>query len=115
MAQNSEIEMQLWEYIDGTCNNTDKQRISLFIATDATWKEKYNELIVFHDDIQGSIEVEQPSMRFAKNVMDAVGKAHIVPATQQRINLNIIRGIAAFFIFTIVSVLGYAFANATWD
>lgn len=112
MEQNEEIDIQLWEYIDGSCNSIDRQRISILIEQDAVWKEKYAELLAFNADISNSLELEQPSMRFTRNVMDAVAAQHIAPATKQYINKGIIRGIAAFFIIMLTTVFGYALATA---
>lgn len=107
-----EMEMQLWEYIDGICNETEAQRIALLIKEDVAWAEKYTELIAFNAELAGSLELEQPSMRFTKNVMEAVAVSHIAPATKKYINPFIIRGIAAFFILIIAAVIGYAIASS---
>ena len=110
-----EIEMQLWEYIDGICNEADRQRISLHMAEDAAWKEKFEELSAFNSSITDNLELEQPSLRFTKNVMEAVAATRIAPATKKYINPAIIRGIAAFFIIIITAIMGYAFATAKWS
>ena len=112
MEQNEEIEIQLWEYIDGSCNSNDKQRIAVLIEQDPVWKVKYAELAAFNAGISNSLELEQPSMRFTQNVMDAVAAQHIAPATKQYINKGIIRGIAAFFIIMLTTVFGYALATS---
>ena len=112
MEQNEEIEMQLWEYIDGSCPINDMQRISILIERDALWKAKYDELSVLHGSLSHSIELEQPSLRFTANIMDAVAATHVAPATKKYINKGIIRSIAALFIGMIAAVLGYAIANA---
>jgi len=112
MEQNEEIEIQLWEYIDGSCNSIDRQRISMLIEQDTVWKDKYAELLAFNADISKSMELEQPSMRFTQNIMDAVATQHIAPATKKYINKTIIRGIAAFFITILATVFGYALATA---
>src|ERR1700728_4810420 len=101
MEQNEEIEMQIWEFIDNACSQADQERISMLIVQDISWREKFNELNAFHSGTSQSLELEHPSMRFTKNVMDAVAVAHIAPATKKYVNISIIRGIAAFFILTI--------------
>ena len=107
--------MQLWEYLDGACSEADRQRISLLIATDAVWQQQYEELSSLHHSLAANMEAEQPSMRFAKNVMEAVAATHIAPATTRYINRSVIRGIAAFFIITITLVLGYTIADTNWS
>ena len=112
MGQNEEdIEMQLWEYLDGTCSMDDMPRISILIERDPLWKAKYAELSTLHTSIGNTLELEQPSMRFTQNVMDVVAATHVAPATKKYINKGIIRGIAALFIGMIGTILGYAFAH----
>jgi len=111
MEQHEEIEMHIWEYLDGTCPVADMQRISILIERDNTWKEKYNELSALHKGLAKNMELEQPSLRFTQNVMEAVAKAHAAPATKQYINKGIIRGIAAVFIVMLTTIFGYALAN----
>ena len=115
METNEEIEMMLWEYMDGTCCEADMQRISILIERDEVWKQKYGELTALQANLADNLQLEQPSMRFTKNVMEAVANVKVAPATKQYINKNIIRGIAAFFIITITTLLGYALATADWD
>ena len=112
MEQNEEIEMQLWEYLDGTCSIDDMPRIAVLIERDPVWKAKYEELSAFHSSMGRNLDFEQPSLRFTQNVMDAVAATHVAPATKKYINKGIIRGIAALFIGMITAALGYAFANA---
>ena len=115
MEPNEEIELQLWEYIDCTCTDADKERIALLVANDAAWREKFDALTVLHADIEEMMEVEQPSMRFTKNVMEAVAQVQIATPTKQYINRGIIRGIAAFFLIGIFLMIGYAFATTKWN
>jgi len=115
MGQIEEIEMQLWEFIDGTCTGAKKERIADFIANDTVWQEKFDELTALQDAIATSMELEQPSMRFSKNVMEAVSNVKIAPATKKYINYNIIKAIAAFFILAIAGTLGYAVVTADWQ
>ena len=115
MEQNEEIESQIWEFIDGTCNEADKLRISTLVATDAVWIQMYNELGILHAMIPEHLETEQPSMRFTQNVMEAVATQQIAPATKKYINKSIIRGIAAVFMIMLTAIFGYALATAHND
>jgi len=67
------------------------------------------------DQLVKSTELEQPSMRFTKNVMEEIAKLQIAPATKNYINKKIIWGIAAFFITLIVGFLIYGFAQVDWN
>jgi hypothetical protein len=115
MEQHEEIEMQLWEYIDNMCSEAARQRISLLIASDGLWAQKFNEISEFNAGISRGFDLDQPSMRFSKNVMDAVASEHIAPATKKYINSYVVRGIAAFFLLTIVIFTVYVFATTTWN
>ena len=107
------MEMRLWDYIDGLASPSEKTVIEQLLEKDKEWKAKYHELLDVHQLMQ-STELEEPSMRFTKNVMEEISKLHIAPATKTYINKNIIRGIAIFFIITIVAALGYAFGTLDW-
>ena len=72
---------------------------------------KFEELSLLHNSLQVSIDAEHPSMRFSKNVMEAVAATHIAPATKKYINYNLVRGIAAFFIISLMIMIGYAIAT----
>ena len=63
--------------------------------------------MLLHQQTLDVTTIEQPSMRFTKNVMEAIENTSITPATRKYINLRLVKGIAAFFILTIISLLGY--------
>ena len=113
--QNGQMEMELWEYIDGLCNEADRQRIAALINTDKQWQLKFEEINEVNLSLASAMEMEQPSMRFTKNVMEAVANVNIAPATKKYVNNSIVKGIAAFFIISIVSLLGYGLASAKWS
>ncbi len=109
MEQN-ELEIQLWNYIDGTCSIADGERIRILLATDEQVKRQYEELMSFQT-LLNATETEEPSLRFAKNVMEAVAKTTVAPAASKYVNPFVLRGIATFFIVSIVALIAYAFAN----
>ncbi len=108
-----EQEARLWEYIDGLATPTEADVISQLIATQAAWKLKYEELLGFQQLMQES-ELEEPSMRFTKNVMDQIARLHIAPATKSYINNNVIRGLAIFFITMILGFIIYGVGQIEW-
>src|SRR5688572_24627755 len=114
MKQPENIEQQLWSYIDGFSSREEKTAIENLIASNLEWKHKYHELVEVHQLMNAS-ELEQPSMRFTKNVMEEIAKLHIAPATKNYINKKIIWGIAAFFITLITGFLIYGFAQIDWN
>lgn len=110
-AQNN-IEEALWEYIDGICDEPTQHRIAALIAADTAWKSKYEELLALNNSILAGVELEEPSIRFTKNVMDIIANASPVPSVSRYINPVIIRSIAAFLVISIVATTLYAFFSA---
>jgi hypothetical protein len=108
------IEQRLWNYIDNTCDVEERTAIQRLLQNDEEWRKKYQELQQVNQFIRESIELEEPSMRFAKNVMEEIAQSHIAPATKSYINKRIINGIAAFFIIIISGLLIYGFAQINW-
>lgn len=110
MNKLQEIESRLWDYIDGQSSAEEKQLVEKYIAEDAFWREQYTALLELHQMIR-SEELDQPSMRFTKNVMEEISKLQIAPATKFYINKKIVWAIGGFFIVTISAVLTYAFTQ----
>jgi hypothetical protein len=109
----NEMEVQLWEYIDGFSNDAEKSAIEKLIAENAEWKAKYYELLEVHQSLN-LVELEAPSLRFTKNVMEEIAKYQIAPATKSYINSKIVWGIGIFFITMIVGFLIYGVAQVDW-
>lgn len=113
MSQQHSMEEQLWSYIDGFSSAEEKSAIEKLMQTNMEWKNKYHELLEAHL-LMKSAELEQPSMRFTKNVMEQIAKYHIAPATKSYINKKIIWGIGVFFLLLIVGFLVYGFGQINW-
>ena len=110
---NENIEARLWNYIDGFYSEEEKTVIEKLVNENNEWRVKYQELFELHQLMQTS-ELEQPSMRFTKNVMEEIAKYQIAPATRTYINSKIVWGIGIFFITMIVGFLVYGFAQVDW-
>ena len=108
------IEERLWDYIDGTSSASEKTTIEKLLEMNLEWKARYHELLEVHQLMQ-STELESPSLRFSKNVMDEIAKLHIAPATKNYINQKIIWGIGFFFIALVVGFLVYGFGQIDWN
>jgi anti-sigma factor RsiW len=107
------IAEQLWEYIDGNCTPEERERIAGLIAGDAEWQLMYTE-ITATEHLLRIAAPEQPSMRFTKNIMDAVTASHISTPVSRYISPAVIKGIAAFFGISIALVLAFALLSANW-
>lgn len=115
MDTNKNIEERLWDYIDGSADDEEKSFIEQVIQSNAEWKARYTELLDVHQLMHAHIELDEPSMRFRQNVMEAIAKYHIVPATKSYINKKIILGVGGFFITMLVGLLIYGFAQVNWQ
>lgn len=113
MNTHQQMEERLWGYIDGACGAEEKSAIEKLLDSNVEWQSKYRELLDVHQLLH-STELEEPSMRFTRNVMEEIAKLHIAPATKSYINKKIIYGIGAFFITMIVGFLIYGFSQIQW-
>jgi len=109
----SEMEMRLWEYIDGLSTPSEKSVIEQLIQNNLEWKQKYGELLEVHQAMQSSV-LEEPSMRFTKNVMEEIARHQIAPAAKTYIDKKVIWGIAIFFFTLIAGFLIYGFGQINW-
>jgi len=112
--ETTDIEQRLWEYIDGISTADERSVVETLIRENAQWRALYQELLQVHQSL-ADIDIEQPSMRFTKNVMEEIARYHIAPATKAYINKKIIWGIAAFFMLSIVGFLVYGFGQIDWS
>ena len=113
MKAQENMEERLWEFIDGQGNPSQRSAIEELIATSQEWKRKYNELLEVHQLVQAS-ELEAPSLRFTKNVMEEISRLQIAPATRNYINKRIVWGIGLFFITMVVGFIIYGFGLVDW-
>lgn len=114
MSTQQNIEERLWDYIDGITTGDDRSVIDQLIETNKEWRDKYHELLEVHQ-LAMSSSLEEPSMRFTKNIMEEIAKLHIAPASKNYFNKRIIWGIGIFFTILIVGCLVYGFAQIQWD
>ncbi len=112
-AGDERMEERLWEYLDGIASAEEKTIIDELVRNNAAWKAKYEELLEVNQLLQSS-ELETPSMRFTKNVMEEITKLHIAPAAKSYINNKIIWALGLFFIIMIIGFLIYGFGQVDW-
>jgi hypothetical protein len=103
------IEEKLWNYIDGTCTPAEQEAIARLIEQDELYKQKYTELLVLNQEF-ASMELDEPSMAFSYNIMEAIRAEQLAPL-KSTINKNIILGIAAFFVLSILALLAIILSN----
>jgi hypothetical protein len=113
-GNDEQMEERLWHYIDGAVTAEQGSVIAQLVQSNAEWKAKYQELLEVNNLLQSS-ELDAPSLRFTKNVMEEISRLHIAPATQTYINKRIIWGIGIFFITIVIGFLVYGFGQVDWS
>jgi hypothetical protein len=66
-----DIDLRIWDYIDGFSNEEERIAIKQLINTDLEFKAKYNELVALNQDFN-LVELEAPSMALINKVMDQI-------------------------------------------
>ena len=107
------MEASLWAFIDGLDEERERAATQKLIEENAAWRAKYQELLAVHQALNLS-ELEEPSMRFTRNVMEEIAKYQIAPATKSYINNKIIYGIGIFFLTVIAGFLIYGIGQIDW-
>jgi hypothetical protein len=114
MNNREQMDERLWNYIDGLGSTEERSAIKTLIETQGDWQAAHRELLEISQLVRNA-DLEVPSMRFAKNVMEEISKYHIAPATRSYINKKIIWGIGGFFIITILGFIIYALGQVQWS
>src|SRR5215831_12512099 len=115
MNEEQQIEIRLWNYIDGSIEAEEKLQVEELLNNNLQWQEVYRQLLEVHQLAKNEMELEEPSMRFTKNVMEEISKAKVAPATNSYINKKIIGVIAWFFILLIGGFLFFMFTQLNWS
>ena len=108
------IEDRLWSYIDGLSEGEERSSIEDLLESNVEWQRKYKELLEINLLLRSS-ELEEPSLRFTKNVMEEIAKYHIAPATKSYINNRIVYSIGAFFLIMIIGFIIYGLGQIDWS
>jgi hypothetical protein len=114
IVMDQEMEQRIWDYIDGLCSDAEKAVIMQQLTENPAWRSKYTELLGVHEML-GKQELDMPSLRFTKNVMEEIALYHVAPATKNYINKNVIRGITAFFLLMIAGLFVYFIGQLHWS
>ncbi|RYY32313.1 MAG: hypothetical protein EOP46_19280 [Sphingobacteriaceae bacterium] len=108
------IEEKLWDYIDGNCTPHEQQAIAKLIEHDDAYSAKYNELLALNAEF-AAIELDEPPMAFTYNVMEQIRAEAALKPLKAAIDARIIKGIAAFFIVSIMGLVVFALVQANWS
>lgn len=105
-------EEQLWNYIDGFCNDKKKAEVEAKLATDEEFHALYLQLLEVNQQLNHHLEIDEPSMSFTRNVMTKVEKEIAPVALKTKVDSRIVYAIGGFFALALLALFVYAFATA---
>jgi ABC-type glycerol-3-phosphate transport system permease component len=105
-------ETQLWSYIDGTDTKEERKVTEAMLASDSSFYALYTELKSLNSFVESELAIDEPSMSFTRNVMDAIEHVPKPLPLKTKVSNTIIYAIAGVFAVSLVSLLAYAFASA---
>ncbi|MGN7987258.1 anti-sigma factor family protein [Pedobacter sp. 22226] len=104
-------EQQLWDYIDGNLNASDRKNIAEKIESDTEIKSLYEDLLKLNSAF-GELDLDEPSMSFTRNVMESVASEPAPVAMKTQVDKKIIYGIGGFFVISLLILFGYVLYNS---
>ncbi|WP_457130113.1 hypothetical protein [Mucilaginibacter sp. HD30] len=104
------MEEKLWQYIDGTCSDDERLAIAALIENDAAWHTAFTKMLELDNSI-AEISLDEPSMAFSYNVMEAIRAQEASKPLKTTINTYVVGAIAGFFIAAIIGVLALIFSQ----
>lgn len=108
------IEERLWDYIDGLSSPEERIAIGQLLQTDPSVKQLHEEFLAISNSLTFS-ELEEPSLRFTKNVMEQVALEPAPKALHTRVDKRIINAIAGFFIVTLSVLVIFSLTQINWS
>lgn len=102
-----DTEQQIWEYLDGTCDAATRALVEQQLLHNPDYKQLFVSVAALHEQLHTELTLEEPAMRFTRNVMDAVAGEKILKPARAYVNQWVIRGIAGVFI----AVIGWMLAR----
>ncbi len=104
----------LWKYIDGACSPEENRQVEEWLAEDPSHKAEWAMAVKLHQSLQEQ-ELEQPSMRFARNVMDRLpqlyGKLDIrplIPAFWRKVFVGVMSLIAIAYFGLVATTIDWS-------
>ncbi|SDM06447.1 hypothetical protein SAMN05421813_105136 [Daejeonella rubra] len=107
------LEQRIWDYLDGTGTDQEREFTKQLIGSDSEFRALYEELRSIHLSVS-SLDLDEPSMSFSRNVMDKIQLEPVPGSVKSLIDKRVIYGITAFFLITITALLGVLFYQTDW-
>lgn len=100
----TEIEFIVWQFHHQLLSPTEQEDVAIKIANSTQWANILDK--IKQEELQfQTMEEEQPSMRFTKNIMDAIQPLEIKKPIHNYVNRKMIRLAAVYFLFVIAITL----------
>ncbi|MEM6697698.1 MAG: hypothetical protein AAF806_28810 [Bacteroidota bacterium] len=93
----------LWKYIESDCTDAERLTIEQALATDADLKKEWLERKILHQMMEKP-ELESPSMRFTKNVMESLPKLSNYAITRKNLRPFFLVVLGSFFTIILCSL-----------
>jgi magnesium-transporting ATPase (P-type) len=107
------LEERIWDYLDGTGTEEEREFTKLLIGSDSEFRALYEELRSIHLTVS-SLDLDEPFMSFNRNVMEKIQLEAVPGSVKSLIDKRVIYGITAFFLITITALLGVLFYQIDW-
>ncbi|PZP49074.1 MAG: hypothetical protein DI598_08700 [Pseudopedobacter saltans] len=110
---NEERDFLLWRFFHKDLSEQESVSVQQMLDRNEDWLNAYTQLSESENQLF-ALDIEMPSMRFSKNVMEAIGAEHVARPVKSYINTKIIKALGWGFVTIIVACLVYAFSQVKW-
>ena len=108
------IEQRIWDFLDGIGTDDERKLTGQLIENDFEYRKVYENLKSFNK-LVSTVELEEPSMSFTRNLIDKINLEPNPGTIRSLIDKRIVYGITAFFLITIFALLGFLFYQVDWS
>jgi len=103
----------LWKYVSGECTAQEEELLKKRLKTDKALQQEWQGVKATHESLK-QLPLEKPSMRFAKNVMEAIQEQAL--ATGNLINQSILKNLIGGLVLVSIAIywiFSRSFGNIT--
>lgn len=115
MSKQPHLQELLQDYVDGLCNPQQQSEIKQLIDTEPEWQLAYEQLLELNELLRAPEMQLEPSMRFSKNVLEAIKDEKIAKRATAYINPMLVYGIMGMLCFSLVTILLWGLLNFSPD
>lgn len=108
------IEQRIWDLLDGNATGEERTLTEQLIESNPDYRKVYEEFKSFNS-LVSTVELDEPSMSFCRNVMDQIQMEPVSRSVKSLIDKRIIYGIMTFFLLTITILLGFLLSQIDWS